>query len=248
MILAGGSGTRMGSSAAGPKPLLPIGGRPVLDHVIDIFVDNGVREIVVCGGHMVSLLAAWLAAESTARWPELNRYLLNRGSDEIVVELIDTGVGTGSGGRLRRAGQHLGEKFFLTYSDVLADVDLVELARTHNHAAARVTISAVPLTVSVGVASVAEDAELVSWFAEKPVLPDLWGNIGFQLVETSLVEELCRDDQTSWEADVLSVVAARGQLAVHRHTGFWGSMDYPHEHERLGQLWEPSGAPWRRHR
>jgi glucose-1-phosphate cytidylyltransferase len=236
----------MGLSAATPKPLLRIGGRPVLDHVIDIFVDNGVREFVVCGGHMVDLIAAWLSSESIARGPEASRYFLRRGSSEIVVELIDTGVGTGSGGRLRRAGPHLGDRFFLTYADGLADVDLDGLVRTHDRCGARVTMTGVPLAVQIGVASIPEDAELTDWFVEKPVLSGLWANVGFQLADSSVVEELCHDDRTNWEADVLPVLAARRELAVHRHMSFWRSMDYPHEHEWLERVWESDGSPWRR--
>lgn len=249
VILAGGQGERMQSGYSGPKPLLEIGGWPILLHVIDIYLDAGVDDFIVCCGSRCADVKQRLGSFSSeiqdADEVE-TRYVIERGGHRAAVLAVDTGPTTQTAGRLHRVRHHLDGTFAMTYSDGLADVDIRALQQVHTRSEASVTLTAVPLTVDIGVLELTGGEDLVRRFEEKPTFDDRWCNAGFYIIDARVVGQFCVDDHVSWESDVLPQIAAAGSLAAYRHGGFWSSVNTPHEYEDLMRVWEHRGMPWRR--
>lgn len=238
----------MGPGWDQPKPLLEIGGRPILEHIMDIYLDAGVDEFVVCAGYRFDDFVKWFSSgdpplRATAG-PEL-RFTLQREDRALSLILANTGVATMTGGRLRRVKSHLTEPFYLTYADGLADVNLETLRQTHRSSGASVTVTAIPFAVRYGVITLAPGNDLASRFEEKPILEGLWRSGGFFVVDPGVVPDYCVSDNVSWEADVMNKLAAAGNLAVYRHSGYWASIDYPSQLYTLREAWSESGALWR---
>lgn len=226
VILCGGRGTRAYPlTAEVPKPLLPVGsaGVPVLRHLLDVYAGQGRCDFVLAGG--------W-------RWQALAEYAATLPTD-WTVEVVDTGEETGTGERLRRCLDRIDGTFLATYGDGLGDVDLDALLATHRAHGRRATVTAVPLRSQYGTLDLAEDGR-VTGFREKPVLAGHWVNAGFFALEPSALRDLPGDDL---ERDVLPALAAAGELHVHRHVGFWRSMDTHKDALELGALAD-DGAPW----
>lgn len=245
VILAGGRGTRMGSTAPRPKPLLVVGDKPILAHLMDIYASSGVTDLVICAGYRFPDFVRWLD-EVGSRRPTADGlgFLITAERGAFTVTLVDTGDGTCSGGRLRRVEHLLDDTFFLTYADGLADVDLKALLELHQSSGAAVTLTAFPLNPRYGIVDI-EDAEVLArGFQEKPVIERKWCNGGFYVVEPRVVRDHCTDDQVNWEAQVLPKVAADGALGVLRHDGYWASMDFPHERDELEMTWQTRGPVW----
>jgi glucose-1-phosphate cytidylyltransferase len=249
VILAGGQGSRMGCVYDRPKPLLEIGGRPVISHVIDVYLDAGTTDFVLCCGHRFEEFVAWLDSTANYRAPQVSGlercYVLDRAGVRCTLTLVDTGENTASGGRLRRVGEHLDAPFFLTYADGLADVDLAAAASFHAATGAAVTVTAFPLGLQCGVMEVDPGEHFARTFKEKPVLSDHWCNGGYYTVAPDVVATTCTGDAVSWESDVLPLLAEEGRLAVFRHAGFWASMDFPYQYESLLETYRAQGAVWR---
>lgn len=243
IILAGGRGTRMGPTAA-PKPLLKIGDRPVLAHVIDIYRAAGVSEFIVLAGHRFDRFRSWIERLGAITATELgDRVAVTDDLGRFSVDLVDTDEATESGGRLGRLRTFLDEPFFLTYADGLADVDLEALLALHHGSGAAVTLTAFPLELNYGIVDVDEGSVLARGFQEKPTLEQKWCNGGFYVVDPVVIEQ-CTDDAVSWEQQVLPKVAADGSLGVFRHSGFWASMDFAHQHQALQTTWRDRGPIW----
>jgi glucose-1-phosphate cytidylyltransferase len=233
VILCGGRGTRLQEHTQSiPKPLVEIGGRPIVWHVIQLYLAHGFRRFVLCTGYKGELIERFAAAEP---WPE-----------GVEVVCLDTGLDTPTGGRLRRALAHPdgvpdGASFCATYADGVADIDLRALVAAHAaHAAAGAlaTITVVRPELQFGVAELDADGR-VRGFREKP-RAEHWVNGGFFCFETRLAEYL-RDDSVL-ERDPLERLAAEGLLHAHRHEGFWDCMDTYKDAILLNDLWA-SGAP-----
>jgi glucose-1-phosphate cytidylyltransferase len=245
-ILAGGRGDRMRTHDS-PKPLLRVGDRPILAHVLDIYLQAGVREFVICAGANASALSEWLSstARSTGRPGDAEQtYVYPSGSDESVVRLIDTGETSMTGGRLRRILPHLDDTFFLTYADGLANVDPNDFARFHRDSNALVTITAVPLVLAEGVVRLEPSSIYASRFNEKPEVTDRWCNAGFAVVEPEAVEKYCLGDESVWERDTLTPLADLRRLAVYRHRGFWATMNFAHEYDAIKRIFADRGPVW----
>lgn len=226
-ILCGGRGLRLGAHNA-PKPLVPIGGRPVIGHVIDIHVAQGARRFLLLGGHRVDEVRAWVAGE---RWPE-----------GVEVEVLDTGVDTPTGGRVLRAGAQLtagpGGRFLLTYADGVADLDLGALLARHAQAGATMTVTTVRPELNFGVADL--DGGMITGFREKPVA-DFAVNGGFMVCEADVLAYLHPD--AVLEREPLERLATDRRLASYAHHGFWACLDTPKDLAVLEGQWE-RGAPW----
>ena len=245
-ILAGGRGDRMRTYDS-PKPLLRVGDRPILAHILDIYLRAGVREFIICAGANVSALSVWLdsAARSTGRVGDVERtYAYPSGSGESVVRLIDTGETSMTGGRLRRILPRLDDTFLLTYADGLANVDPNDLARFHRASNALVTITAVPLVLAEGVVRLEPSSIYAARFDEKPRLTDRWANAGFAVVEPEAVEKYCLGDDSVWERDALTPLADVRRLAVYRHRGFWATMNFAHEYDAIKRIFADRGPVW----
>lgn len=229
-ILCGGRGLRLGAHDA-PKPLVPIGGRPVLGHVIDIYAAQGARRFVLLGGHRVEEIRAWVEAET---WPA-----------DMRIDVLDTGEDTPTGGRVLAAGDVLtdgpGGRFHLTYADGVADLDLPAVVARHEQAGATMTVTVVRPELNFGVADL-DEAGMVTGFREKPIA-EFSVNGGFMVCERALLDYLA--PSAVLEGTPFETLAAAGQLAGAPHSGFWACMDTPKDLAVLEARWG-EGAPWRR--
>jgi glucose-1-phosphate cytidylyltransferase len=229
VILCGGRGTRLQERTQSiPKPLVEIGGRPIVWHVIQLYVAHGFRRFVLATGYKGELIERFAAAE---RWP-----------DGVEVRCLETGVDTPTGGRARQAALALGrESFCLTYADGVADVDLPALLDAHRAHGGLATITVVRPQLQFGIAELDEDGR-VRGFREKP-RAEHWVNGGFLVLEPGVVDYLSPDSVL--EREPLERLAADGELHAFRHEGFWDCMDTYKDAVLLNDLWEQGRAPWR---
>lgn len=228
VILCGGRGTRLREKTVSmPKALVEIGGIPVLRHVIDIYLRQGFREILLATGYRGEMVAEFARS---SRWPE-----------GVAVEAIDTGVETATGGRIAALAPRLGDSTFcVTYADGVADIDLDGLLDRHRAAGSAATVTLVQPDLPWGVAEL--DAEgNVSRFVEKP-RSGHWVNGGFFCFEPDLLARL--DEHSVLEREPLESLAADGELCAYRHEGFWHCMDTYKDAVVLNDLWRAGQAPW----
>jgi glucose-1-phosphate cytidylyltransferase len=226
-ILCGGRGTRLrGEGPALPKPLVEIGGRPILWHVIHLYARQGFRRFHLLGGYRVEDIAAFARA---TEW-----------GDGVSVECVDTGVDTPTGGRLHRVAERLaGGTSCVTYADGLADLDLRRLVRFHQAHGAPATVTVVRPDLPFGVAQL--DGDTVTGFVEKP-RSQKWINGGFLCLEPSALAGIGPDDVL--EHEPMERWATSGSLRGYRHEGFWDCMDTYKDAITLNDLWERGHAPW----
>ncbi|MHB8656603.1 MAG: sugar phosphate nucleotidyltransferase [Solirubrobacteraceae bacterium] len=229
VILCGGRGTRLQEHAQSiPKPLVEIGGRPILWHVIQIYLAQGFRRFLLLTGYKAQMIEDF--AELTS-WPA-----------GTVVRSLDTGADTPTGGRIALAADELdGKRFCLTYADGVADIDLNALLSEHERFGSHATMTVVRPELPFGVAEV-NDEGIVHGFVEKP-RSERWINGGFFCFERTVLELLTRD--TVLEREPLARLAAAGELRAFRHDGFWDCMDTYKDAVVLNDLWESGQAPWK---
>ena len=225
LILCGGKGTRAyPMTAEVPKPLLEVGGRPVLAHVMEIYARQGFTDFVLAAGFRADLIEAFAGTLPP----------------EYSVEVADTGVDTNTGGRVARCAPAMGETYFVTYADGLGDVDLAALLEFHEGHPGAATVTTVPLPSQYGTLESEADGR-VSRFREKPQLPDHWINAGFFVLDQAASAWLVGED---FERDVLPALGGDGQLYAHRHRGFWRSMDTYKDSLELSALCADGPPPW----
>jgi glucose-1-phosphate cytidylyltransferase len=228
VILCGGRGTRLqGSNGGLPKPLVEVGGRPIVWHVVRLLATQGVQRVVLATGHQGEQLAAFAAG---ADW-----------GPAVAVECVDTGADTPTGGRVHALADRLRDTFLLTYADGVADLDLPALLRFHAAHGALATVTVVRPPLPFGVALLDAD-DRVTGFREKPPA-DCWVNGGFFVFEPGVLRYLGADSVL--EREPLERLAADGQLRAFRHEGFWACMDTYKDTVMLNDLWESGAAPWR---
>jgi glucose-1-phosphate cytidylyltransferase len=229
VILCGGRGTRLQERTQEiPKPLVEIGGRPILWHIIRLYAEQGLRRFVLCTGYKGEAIEAFVAGEP---WP-----------DGVEVACVDTGPDTPTGGRILRVADRVGERFCATYGDGLADIDLAALRRFHESSGRSATVTAVRPAGRFGALDL--DGDRVSSFVEKPDGDGSWVNGGFFVLSPGCLD-LIGDDATIWEQGPLSSLADDADLAAYRHDGFWQCMDTLRDRHLLEQLWSSGRAPWR---
>jgi len=230
-ILCGGRGTRLQERTQSiPKPLVEIGGRPIVAHVIDIYAAQGFRRFLLCTGYKGELVARFARGE---RWP-----------DGVEVACLDTGLDTPTGGRALAAARQLGEQpFCLTYADGVADIDLRALLAAHRAHGRLATVTVMRPELQFGVVELEPDGR-VSGFREKP-RAEQWVNGGFFVLEPGVAAYL--DEDSVLEREPLERLAAAGELHAHRHEGFWDCLDTYKDAVLLNDLWEQGLAPWARH-
>lgn len=225
LILCGGKGTRAYPHTLEiPKPLMEVGDAPILAHVMEIYARQGYDDFVLAAGYRADLIQAF-ADELTAPWS---------------VEVIDTGLETGTGGRVLACAEAAGEVFLLTYGDGLGSVDLGGLVDFHNSHPGAVTVTAVPLPSPYGTLEWDEQGK-VRRFLEKPRLADHWINAGFFVIERRAFEHFRGDDL---EREILPLLVSAGELYVYKHHGFWRSMDTYKDALELTALCSKGEAPW----
>jgi glucose-1-phosphate cytidylyltransferase len=231
VILAGGRGTRLRNNAdSTPKPLVRIGDRPILWHIIRYLAHFDLDDVILALGYAGEQIAQFVSAGG-----------LDRDTDRILS--IDTGQDTSTGGRLKRLAPELQHAaFLLTYADGLSDVDLRALAEFHHAHGKLVTMTVVRLPIKFGRAEL--DGDRISAFAEKPVEKDEWINAGYFIVEPRVLGYI-DGDETSWERETLPHLARAGELMAFRHQSYWQCMDTSEERWLLDQLWRKGSAPWK---
>ena len=231
IVLAGGLGTRMGDETASrPKPLVEVGGRPILWHILKIYQAHGISDFVICAGFAGHLISEYFDREQNGGWR---------------VQVVDTGEATATGGRLRRARGIIGdETFCMTYGDGVADVDVTGLIDFHRRQRKLVTVTAVQPRLPFGVVTFSQNGSGKVSFQEKPRLPDLWVNSGFFVIEPGALDYIEGDSQV-WEEAPLARLAGEGLLAAYKHGGFWQCMDAPRDRQLLEDLWQENRAPWK---
>jgi glucose-1-phosphate cytidylyltransferase len=250
VILAGGRGTRIGEdTATRPKPLIEIGGHPILWHIMKLYSHYGINDFIICLGYKGHLIKEWFSnyrlLNSDVTIDLKTREVIEHQSNAEPwrITLVDTGENTQTGGRIKRVLPHVGnETFCLTYGDGVADVDIAALLKLHKSSNCRVTLTAVVPPVRFGLLDLKDDR--VQRFREKPAIEGEWVNGGFMVVEPG-VGNLIDGDDIAWEKEPLEKIAQDGQLAAYRHTGFWHPMDTLRDKLLLESLWASGTPPWR---
>lgn len=251
VILAGGLGTRISEETIiRPKPMIEIGGRPILWHILKMYSRYGFNEFVIClgfKGYMIKeYFSNYFMHMSDVTFDVMNNTMLihERHAEPWKVTLIDTGVETMTGGRLKRISRHLNnETFMMTYGDGVADIDIAKLVEYHKSHGKLATVTAIKPTGRFGALNIAESGRVVS-FQEKPEGDGSWVNGGFFVLDPSVID-LISGDNVVFEREPLERLATGQQLMSYKHGGFWYAMDTLRDKNYLEELWSSGKAPWK---
>lgn len=253
VILAGGMGSRLQEeTVVKPKPMVEIGGRPMLWHIMKIYDAYGYKEFVIALGYRGEVIKNYFLNYYYLR-NDFSIHLANGrvdvhdgGHEEWLVHLIDTGLDTQTGGRIKRLAPWLGgQTFMLTYGDGVADIDIQGLVAFHRRHGRLATVTAVRPPARFG--GLRFHGEQVAQFEEKPQIGEGWINGGFFVLEPGVLDYI-EGDEAIFERGPLERLAAEGQLMAYRHEGFWQGMDTLRDLRLLENLWESGNAPWSRRR
>ena len=252
VILAGGRGTRISEeSVLKPKPLVEIGGKPILWHIMKNYSSAGITDFLICTGYKGYLIKEYFAnyflhnADVTFDIAENSVTVHQTKAEPWRVTVVDTGLESMTGGRLKRASRYIGnEDFCMTYGDGVGDIDVskvIDFHKTHGRIA---TVTSVQPRDRFGILDV-DDSGMVKGFIEKPRNNGKWINAGYFVLSPKVFDYIEGDDEI-WEQRPLQNLALEGQLASYRHTGFWHAMDTMRDKAMLEHLWAEGGAPWKR--
>lgn len=250
VILAGGLGSRLAEETASrPKPMVEIGGKPMLWHIMNIYANYGCKNFLVACGYKGEIIKQYFqnyvvhSSDIFVNLRDGSFTVASSNTPDWRIGLIDTGLATLTGGRLLRLRDHIGsETFMVTYGDGVADINISELVQYHRSHGKLATITAVSPVARFG--SLQLKGDLVTQFAEKPRTGEGWINGGFFVFEPKVLDYI-DGDQTSLEQEPLERLAGEGQLAAYRHQGFWHPMDTLRDKQLLESLWASGQAPWR---
>ncbi len=252
VLLAGGLGTRFSEqSQYKPKPMIEIGGFPILWHIMKGYSHYGYNDFVICAGYKQYIIKEWFAnyflytSDITFDLTQGNKMIVhNRHSEPWVVTVVDTGWNTMTGGRVKRIQPYIGdEPFMLTYGDGVCDVDVKKLVEFHKSHGKLATLTSVILTQQKGVLDIGGDNAVHS-FREKNACDSSPINAGFMVLQPEVFNYI-KDDTTVFEKEPLMNLAKEGQLMSYSHNGFWQCMDSKREFDILEKLWESGNAPWK---
>jgi glucose-1-phosphate cytidylyltransferase len=250
VILAGGFGTRLSEHTnIKPKPMVEIGGYPILWHIMNCYAHHGFNEFVIALGYKAEMIKDYFYNYHTLN----SDFTINLANDEIIhhqpcgldwkVTLVDTGLNTMTGGRIKRLKKYLGnESFMLTYGDAVANIDIKKLVEFHKSNQQMVTVTAIHPKTHYGELDLVGDQ--VRTFSEKPELNQSWINGGFFVLEPKILD-LIDKDSTVFEKAPLEMASSKGQMAGYKHSGFWQCMDTLRDMKHLNQLWDDGNAPWK---
>lgn len=253
VILAGGLGTRISEETTiKPKPMIEIGGKPIIWHIMKIYAHYGFNEFVVCLGYKGHLIKEYFInyfLYNSDITVELEKNVVDvhfTNSESFKVTLVDTGVDTNTAGRIKRIQKHVkDETFMLTYGDGVADIDINELLKFHKTNGKLATLTSIQLPGKFGNIETS-DAGIVTKFQEKPEGDGVWINGGFFVLEPGIFKYLNENmDKIQWEKKPLIDIANDGQLCAYRHNGFWKCMDAMRDKIELEEFWDNTKAPWK---
>jgi glucose-1-phosphate cytidylyltransferase len=254
VLFAGGRGTRISEeSSLRPKPMIEIGGKPILWHIMKIYAAYGHTEFIICLGYRGWMIKEYFVnyflhnADVTVDLSDNSIEVHNKFAEPFRVSLIETGLDTMTAGRLKRVLPYVNnETFMLTYGDGVSDIDLDELFRFHKQSGKICTMTAIQATSRFGVISMQDDGT-VNGFEEKPPDSGTWINGGFFVIEPEIARYLHDDaDEVMWERQPMDDLARDGQIAAYRHHSFWKCMDTLRDKEELEHLWlhDPKWKKW----
>lgn len=249
VILAGGLGTRLSEETTlRPKPMVEIGGRPILWHIMKHYSAHGVNEFIICLGYkgyfIKEYFANYFLHKSNVTFDLRNNRMdiHDSHSEPWKVTLVDTGESTMTGGRLKRVSSFLDDDFCFTYGDGLSDVNIKELINFHKKEKRLATVTAVQPPGRFGALEISGSE--VKGFREKPRGDGSWINGGFFVLSPKVIDFI-KDDSISWEQEPMMQLAAKGELSSYVHNGFWQPMDTLREKSQLEELWNSGKAPWK---
>jgi glucose-1-phosphate cytidylyltransferase len=252
VILAGGFGTRISEeSAVRPKPMVEIGGKPILWHIMKIYSAHGINDFVICCGYKGHVIKSFFNEYSLSNADvtfdlRANSVRIHRNESEPwSVTLVETGLDTMTGGRIRRAAPYIeGDTFLCTYGDGVSDVDITASIRFHEAHGDEATVTAVQPPGRFGAFTLTADSSRIEAFKEKPQGDGAWINGGYFVLSRKVLDRIEGDD-TVFEQGPMRSLAHEGQLHAFRHAGFWQPMDTLRDKHVLEELWESGKAPWK---
>lgn len=252
VILAGGYGTRISEeSAVRPKPMVEIGGKPILWHVMKIYSAHGINDFIICCGYKGHILKEYFASyylhysDVTFDMGRDMREVHRCNVEPWKVTLVDTGQDVMSGGRLKRVRDFIGnETFCMTYGDGVSDVNIKELVNFHRNEGTLATLTGVQSVGRFGAFTLDEGQTKIASFREKPKEDGAWINGGFFVLEPQVLDYIA-GDATVLEQEPLTTLAQEGQLSAYRHPGFWHSLDTLRDKHVLDEIWQSGRAPWK---
>lgn len=251
VILAGGLGTRISEeTTVRPKPMVEIGGRPILWHILKIYSQHGINDFVICLGYKGYIIKEFFAnyflhtADVTFHMQENRMEVHENTTEPWRVTLVDTGESTMTGGRLKRIAPYVAgeESFCMTYGDGVANVDVTALTAFHKQHGKLATLTAVQPGQRYGVLE--RDGDTVTAFREKSEADGAWINGGFFVLSPKVLDRI-EGDATLWEREPMEGLAAEGNMKAFEHTGFWQAMDTLRDKQQLEALWAGGKAPWK---
>lgn len=252
VILAGGFGTRISEeSLFKPKPMIELGGMPMLWHIMKVYSHYGFNEFIICAGYKQHVIKEWFAdyflhtSDVTFDFANGNQMIVhNKRTEPWRVTIVDTGLNTQTGGRVKRIREHIGnETFMLTYGDAVGDININQLLDYHKRHGKIGTVSVYNFGQNKGVLDVSEDG-IVGAFREKSDFDGDLINIGFMVFEPQIFDYI-ENDTTIFEKEPINKLVAEKQLMAYVHKGFWQCMDTLREKQKLEALWDNNQAPWK---
>lgn len=252
VLLAGGAGTRISEeSEFRPKPMVEIGGMPILWHIMKEYSHYGFKDFIICAGYKQHMIKKWFAdyffytSDVTFNFANGNEITVhNQHTEPWKVTVVDTGLTTMTGGRIKRVQKYIkDETFLLTYGDGVCDVDICEVVNFHKAHGKIATLTSVKQKQQKGILDISFDNS-VRAFREKAIEDGMSINAGYMVLEPKIFDYI-KDDASVFETDVLEKLAVQGELKSYAHTGFWQCMDTLNEKNILEDLWKKGVAPWK---
>ncbi|MBR1380674.1 MAG: glucose-1-phosphate cytidylyltransferase [Alphaproteobacteria bacterium] len=251
VILAGGLGTRLGEeTSVKPKPMVEIGGYPIIWHIMNIYAHYGFNDFIILGGYKHEVIKDYFAnyslrhCDMTVDLSTGERTVLENRAEPWRVTMLYTGKDTMTGGRIRYARPYINDTFMLTYGDGVSDVDIPALIDFHKKSGKFATLTAVQPEGRFGIVEAAPDGTVTN-FQEKPKNENSWINGGFFVCEPQVFDYIPNEDSAIWEKSPLQNLSRDGKLGMYKHRGFWRPMDMLKDKQELNKMWDAGNAPWK---
>ena len=253
VILAGGFGTRL-SEATNliPKPMVEIGGKPILWHIMKTYSHYGINEFIICCGYKQYVIKEYFAnyfrhnCDMTVDLSNNSIQILNNYSEKWKVTMVDTGLNTMTGGRIKRIEEYVnGERFLLTYGDGVADINITETIKYHEQSNGILTLTAYKPSGKFGALELDLETNQVKSFLEKPDGDRNWINAGYMVCESEIFDYITEGDSSIFERKPLEAIAKNGKMQAYLHKGFWKPMDTLRDNSELNEMWDQGNAPWK---